>query len=261
MNYKGRCPYCNFREYGDDANKTICTHIAKKHQHMLGEMSPAQAHYMYRNKGKQPVCHLSGCDKICEWDDKLEKPTHYCSEECRVTAGMRAKNNGAKQDMTDPEVQYKCQDNRGISGTKEYSDRSSAPYMGKAELLCLDVLFKEFRLTGKNIRRPLKEQCFEYRFKGIMKQYLPDYSLFEFNCLIEVKEPLGNKNMHPAMVEQRKMNAFKEKRVKEVKTCHYLRFHEDDIPGFIKAMKRVIALKGRLTANPVFYAPEGYFDK
>ncbi len=269
---KGKCPYCSYREYdeedihdpSDKANIKICVHIADRHSHMLGRMSPEQAHYMYRNNGKQPVCHLSGCSKTCAWNDSEGKPNHYCSEECRVRSGVNAKINHVKvhkteHNLNDTKRQYQMQAGRRISGDKEYPDGSMAPYMGKSELAYLDLMYTVFHKTGKHIRRPGDDKCYDYMDDGKKKKYLPDFDQFYDNILVECKEEIGNKNMHPDMVRQRKRNQLKEKAVMKAKNCHYLRWHPDDRIGFIRAMKFAMSKKGKLNSSPVYYTPKGYF--
>jgi hypothetical protein len=238
-------------------NEEIYKHMVKEHSHLLGEMSAPQAHYYYRNKGKKPICHLPGCSEECPWDYVKEKPKHYCSEECRKMAGTLAAKNGAKQNMNDPDIQFKLQDSRGISGVKKFRDGAKVPYMGKSELALLDLLERKFHLDGEDIGRPTT--VYKYKHEGKEKMYLPDYELFGYNIVIECKEDLANKNSHPDRIAQRDMNKLKEEAVLDVKNMHYLRFHPDDIMNFSRYLKDAIARKGKVNGRPVVYTPKGYF--
>jgi len=261
MSRRGACPFCNARA---ETNEEIFKHMEAKHKEELGDLSAPEVHYAFRNHGKPPRCHLSGCDGIPKWNIEKGKPDYFCSEECRREAGRRAKKNhmrvyGTEHNLNDPERQIQMQDNRSISGTYLASDGTTIPYMGKAELECVSILDSEFGLTGDDIGRPLV--YFEYEDDtGRTRMSINDYELYNFACIIEVKEKLGNKNGHPGMEHKHQMDKRKEEAIIKSKTRHYIRFHVDDLRGFMKAMREVIKRNGKVGRNPIVYAPEAYYS-
>ncbi len=260
MNRKGRCCYCSVKA---ENNERIFKHMEAKHKDELSGRGADEVHYAYRNR-KPPTCHLPGCDNICDWNKEKGKPDYFCSMECKKEAGRRAKKNhmkvyGTEHNLDDPKRQIKMQDNRSISGVYTCDDGTDVPYMGKAEKLCVSILDQEFGLTGDDLGRPMV--FFEYDDdNNRTRTYIPDYEIYNLNCIIEVKEAMNNRNGHVGMIHKHHMDQKKERALINTKTKHYVRFHEDDIKGFVKIMKEVVKRNGKVKGEPIIYAPQKYYD-
>lgn len=202
-----KCPFCA-KKY---INKTgLYAHMENKHKQELGNLSPANVYFNFRNKKTHGNCII--CGKPTKFNEKTEKYERVhdgkCKEKYREQFKQRMQRKYGKDTLlNDPDMQNKMLQNRRISGEYKWSNGKGkpTPYVGSYEKDFLSFLDHQMDFKSNNVISP-SNIALPYKFANKNHFYMPDFYMPDFNLLIEIK----GKNNH-----YQKRDELKEKKKDE----------------------------------------------
>src|SRR5699024_10152903 len=181
-----KCPYCP-KKYV--SKESLYMHMETIHKDELNGLSPANAHFNFRNNKTEGRCII--CKKPTQFNEKTERYDRLhegkCKEEYRRQFKERMnKKYGKTTLLDDPEVQKKMLSRRKISGKYKWSDgRETTEYVGSYEKHFLQYLDR-IGYSGKAITAPTTT-VIPYKYDGKERFYSPDFYIQDLDLLIEIK--------------------------------------------------------------------------
>lgn len=184
--------------------------MEKEHSQQLGDLSPANVYFNYRNNKTEGKCII--CGKPTKFNEKTEKYERVhdgkCKEKYREQFKQRMqKKYGKTTLLNDPDMQNKMLQNRSISGKYHWTSGRGlpTPYVGSYEKDFLHFLDVQMEFHSNNVISP-SNIAIPYKFANKDHFYMPDFYLPDFNLLVEIK----GKNNH-----YQKRDEIKEKKKDE----------------------------------------------
>jgi uncharacterized C2H2 Zn-finger protein len=238
---KFKCPDCNtaFSSAG-----WLEQHVEKNHKDLIPD-SVTVRQYLFnrRNKKNKGTCVI--CQHEVPWNEQLGRYPRMCgSESCKKEATHRADENLLKKTgqtkterMSNPEVQTKMLNSRGISGVYKFSDgKSTIPYVGEYELDFLEFFDREMGLKADLITE--SPTVFDYYFDGKKSFYIPDFYMPDHRLFIEIKDGGDNPNNHPKIQEvDKKKERLKDHAIIASREYNYIKIVNKDYRAFIELMR------------------------
>lgn len=234
---KFKCPVCG-KKY--TRKQALYEHLEKEHPEVLGDMSPAQFYFNWRNKKKENHGRSIVSGKPTPWNEELERYEKFANEEERqqyrqMFVERMQKKYGKDHLLDDPDMQKRMLQNRRISGEYTFKDGTKFTYTGSYEKDFLEVLDQVFGWPGRDIMLPAP-QIIEYKDPETnrVRFYIPDAFIASLNLIIEIK---SEENKHYRQRDLHKEKA-KDAAVKKTK-FNYIKISDKDYVGFVKYLKEI----------------------
>lgn len=236
-----KCPICDRHLIGKSA---LYTHIYKAHSDALPEgMSAAQYCFNIRNHKNYGICVQCRTNKT-KWNEEAERYERFCSDECKNKYILEAKRRmvakyGKEYLLDDPNMQQKMMDGRSISGIYKFPDNTETHYMGSYEKDFLQTSDIMYGYTGKDIIKC--PYVFSYEYNNKKHLYIPDYYMFNFNLIIEIKDGGDNPNNHPKIQAVDKvMEKSKDQAMLKQTDYNFIKIVNKDYRQFITILKMIV---------------------
>lgn len=203
-----KCPYCTKKYITKEA---VYMHMEGFHRDQLGDLSPAQAHFNYRNNKTHGSCII--CGKETPFNEKNERYDRLhegkCKEEYREQFKKRMKKKYGKTTLLDdPDVQKEMLSKRRISGKYVWKKgKETTQYVGSYEKHFLQYLDR-MGYQGKDITSPATI-VIPYKFNGKGRFYIPDFYIQDLDLLVEIKGTNNHYQKREEAVERAKDIAAK----------------------------------------------------
>lgn len=218
-------------------------HIDKAHKSMIPTDWSAARYENYLRTGKTHGNCLI-CNENTDWNESTWKYKRICDKKsCNDEIAKKAKANmvkkyGKEHLLNDPDMQRKMVYAKHTSGLYEWDDeeykKTYIPYASQMEYKFLEMLNGFLNLDPTDVIGP-SPNTYQYKYKGEIHQYIPDYYIPSLNLEIEIKEPKDNQNQHPKIqaVDKVKEN-LKDKVMESNKKVHYIKVNGTDYSEFLE---------------------------
>lgn len=214
----------------------------KEHDTELGDLSPANVYFNYRNKKTSGSCII--CGKETKFNEVTEKYERVHDGKCkelyrRQFVDRMKKKYGKDTLLRDPEVQAEMLKRRKISGTYRWTTGLPINYVGTYEKHFLEFLDKQMGFKPNNVVSP-SNIFIKYKYAGKDHFYIPDFYLPEFNLLVEVK---GTNNHYQKREKYKELTKDKAAMNSEY---NYIKITDKKYNDFIKLISKLRESDGKV---------------